>query len=211
MKPQSIRVITVGDAGSKIMMRFMNDHHPDFNAEGLVDTKGQEDSIRRFLSDTDIVVIIAGLGGKAGTEGVPVVAEIAKEFGVRTVALVTMPFKCEDPQCLQAANRGINKLEKRVDDLVAISLDKMIPNVLNAASLSDAYEIADKVLGDRLAEMIKLLRSTGVFYFRPEDLKRQAQLERKKLRAQRIYDAQVALARLEYEERLEKANSNNQK
>ncbi len=205
MKPRRVNVITIGDAGRKIMERFMEKHRPDFNAVGLVDTKGQEESIRRFLSDTDIVIIIAGMGGKAGTEGVPVIAEIAKEMGVRTVALVTIPFKCEDPERLEDADRGINQLEKSADDLIAISLDKMIPDVFSAASLNDAYEIADRVLGDRLLEMIKLLRSTGIFYLKPEELKKQAKLERKKMRAQRICEAQVTLARLEYEERVEKA------
>ena len=156
MKPRRVNVITIGDAGRKIMERFMEKHRPDFNAVGLVDSKGQEESIRRFLSDTDIVIIIAGMGGKACTEGVPVIAEIAKEMGVRTVALVTIPFKCEDPERLKNADRGINQLEKSADDLIAISLDKMIPDVLSAASLNDAYEIADRVLGDRLLEMIKL-------------------------------------------------------
>ena len=185
MKPRRVNVITIGDAGRKIMERFMEKHRPDFNAVGLVDTKGQEESIRR--------------------EGVPVIAEIAKEMGVRTVALVTIPFKCEDPERLKDADRGINQLKKSADDLIAISLDKMIPDVLSAASLNDAYEIADRVLGDRLLEMIKLLRSTGIFYLKPEELKKQAKLERKKMRAQRICEAQVTLARLEYEERVEKA------
>ena len=104
------------------------------------------DRIYEALEGADMVFITAGLGGGTGTGAAPVVAEIAKELGILTVAVVTKPFTFEGGKRLQIAEEGIAKLTEHVDSLITIPNEKLLAVLGKTTSLLDAFKAANDVL-----------------------------------------------------------------
>ncbi|GLS25572.1 cell division protein FtsZ [Marinibactrum halimedae] len=104
------------------------------------------DRIAEVLSGADMVFITAGMGGGTGTGGAPVVAEVAREMGILTVAVVTKPFPFEGKKRMAIADRGITELEESVDSLITIPNEKLLSVLGSATSLLDAFKAANDVL-----------------------------------------------------------------
>ena len=102
--------------------------------------------IRRLLEGSDMVFIAAGMGGGTGTGAAPVIAEISKELGALTVAVVTRPFAFEGPRRAKVAEAGVQELRDRVDTLITIPNDRLLSVVEKRATLTDAFKVADDVL-----------------------------------------------------------------
>ena len=104
------------------------------------------DVIAEALRGTDMLFIVAGMGGGTGTGGAPVVAEIAKEQGILTVAIVTKPFSWEGKRRTRQADEGITNLEQYVDSTIIIPNDRLQNVGDKSLSVKDAYAAADDVL-----------------------------------------------------------------
>ncbi len=104
------------------------------------------DRIVEVLEGADMVFITAGMGGGTGTGGAPVVAEIAKELGILTVAIVTKPFPFEGRKRMAIADEGIKQLQDRVDSLITIPNEKLLAVLGKATTLLDAFKAANDVL-----------------------------------------------------------------
>lgn len=104
------------------------------------------EQIRELLEDTDLLFITAGMGGGTGTGAAPVVAQIAREMGILTVAVVTKPLNFEGRQRMENATNGIEKLKKFVDTMLIIPNEKIISVVPKGTTMIKAYQIADDVL-----------------------------------------------------------------
>jgi cell division protein FtsZ len=104
------------------------------------------DTIAELLNGADMVFVTAGMGGGTGTGGAPVVAEIAKEMGILTVAIVTRPFLFEGRVRDRNALRGIENLKKNVDSIIVVPNQKLLSVVDKTVSLLDAFKTADDVL-----------------------------------------------------------------
>jgi cell division protein FtsZ len=104
------------------------------------------DRIAESLSGADMVFITAGMGGGTGTGGAPVVAEIARELGILTVAVVTRPFPFEGGKRLKIAEAGLKELEHHVDSLITIPNEKLLSVMGKNTSLLDAFAAANDVL-----------------------------------------------------------------
>lgn len=102
--------------------------------------------IAEVLSGADMVFITAGMGGGTGTGGAPVVAEIARELGILTVAVVTRPFPFEGRKRMAIAEEGIKQLKDRVDSLITIPNEKLLAVLGKTTSLLDAFKAANDVL-----------------------------------------------------------------
>ncbi|MEZ5558807.1 MAG: cell division protein FtsZ [Pseudomonadales bacterium] len=102
------------------------------------------DRIAEVLEGADMVFITAGMGGGTGTGAAPVVAEVAKDMGILTVAVVTRPFKFEKRN--DAAERGIRELQEHVDSLITIPNDKLLGVLGERASILEAFGAANDVL-----------------------------------------------------------------
>ena len=98
------------------------------------------------LRGADMVFITAGMGGGTGTGGAPVVAEIAREMGILTVAVVTRPFPFEGKKRLQVAAEGLAELQQHVDSLITIPNEKLLEVLGKNTSLLDAFKEANDVL-----------------------------------------------------------------
>ena len=105
-----------------------------------------KDDIKKLIQGSDMVFITAGMGGGTGTGAAPIIAEIAKETGALTVAVVTRPFKFEGKRHMVNAESGITELSKHVDSLIVIDNDKLLKNLGANISIVNAFNAANDVL-----------------------------------------------------------------
>ncbi|MBG7601228.1 MAG: cell division protein FtsZ [Gammaproteobacteria bacterium] len=120
------------------------------------------DHIKEQLQGADMVFITAGMGGGTGTGAAPVVAEISKELGILTVAVVTKPFRFEGGRRMQAAELGIKLLRESVDSLITIPNDKLVPVLGSNMTLLDAFKSANDVLLNAVQGISELITKPGL-------------------------------------------------
>ena len=113
------------------------------------------------LDGADMVFLAGGMGGGTGTGALPVVANIAKEAGILTVAVVTKPFSFEGKQRKQQAQEGIRNLLEMVDSLLIIPNDRLKLTSDNTLTLANAFSIADEVLHQAIESISDLIKNTG--------------------------------------------------
>ena len=120
------------------------------------------DKIMETLKGADMVFIAAGMGGGTGTGAAPVVAEIAKEMGILTVAVVTKPFPFEGKKRMNYAEQGIEALAKSVDSLITIPNEKLLKVLGPGTSLLDAFKAANNVLLGAVQGIAELITRPGL-------------------------------------------------
>ncbi|MCO6552391.1 MAG: cell division protein FtsZ [Gilliamella sp.] len=120
------------------------------------------DVIRSAIEGADMVFIAAGMGGGTGTGAAPVVAEIAKELGILTVAVVTKPFGFEGKKRMAFAEQGISELAKHVDSLITIPNDKLLKVLGRGVKLLDAFAAANGVLKGAVQGIAELITKPGL-------------------------------------------------
>ncbi|MDV3423663.1 cell division protein FtsZ [Klebsiella pneumoniae] len=121
------------------------------------------EALRAALDGADMVFIAAGMGGGTGTGAAPVVAEVAKDLGILTVAVVTKPFNFEGKKRMAFAEQGITELSKHVDSLITIPNDKLLLKVLGRGiSLLDAFGAANDVLKGAVQGIAELITRPGL-------------------------------------------------
>lgn len=120
------------------------------------------DRIREVLEGADMVFITAGMGGGTGTGAAPIVAEVAKELGALTVAVVTKPFPFEGKKRLQYAEEGISKLSHVVDSLITIPNQKLLSVLGKGVTLLDAFKAANNVLLGAVQGIAELITRPGL-------------------------------------------------
>jgi cell division protein FtsZ len=120
------------------------------------------DEIAEAISNTDMLFITAGMGGGTGTGAAPVVAQIARDLGILTVAVVTSPFTFEGAKRAANAERGIRELQKSVDSLIIVSNDKLLDVVDDNTSFEEAFNMADQVLKFGVAGISDLVAIPGL-------------------------------------------------
>ncbi len=118
--------------------------------------------IAEALKDSDMVFITAGMGGGTGTGASPVVAEIAREMEILTVAIVTRPFLFEGRRRMSVAEKGIKELREQVDTLVVIPNQRLMTEVEKRTSLLKAFEFADSVLTQATKGISDLIAVPGI-------------------------------------------------
>ena len=121
-----------------------------------------KDRIADALKGSDMVFITAGMGGGTGTGAAPVVAEVARELGILTVAVVTKPFSFEGDKRLMVAEQGINALAEHVDSLITIPNEKLLAVLGKTTSLLDAFKAANDVLFNAVQGIAELITRPGL-------------------------------------------------
>ncbi len=120
------------------------------------------DSIRSVLEGSDMVFITAGMGGGTGTGAAPVVAQVAKELGILTVAVVTKPFAFEGKKRMQIAEAGIKSLSQSVDSLITIPNNKLLSVLGKNITLLNAFKAANNVLLGAVQGIADLITRPGL-------------------------------------------------
>ncbi len=118
--------------------------------------------ISDVLDGSDMVFITAGMGGGTGTGATPVVAQVAKDLGILTVAVVTKPFLMEGRKRMEAANKGIKELSQFVDSLITIPNEKLLTVLGRDVSLLDAFKAANDVLLGAVQGIAELITRPGL-------------------------------------------------
>ena len=133
--------------------------NPDVGRDAAQEDPAQ---ITRYLEGADMVFVTAGLGGGTGTGAAPVVAALAKELGILTVAVVTKPFNFEGKKRLTQAEAGIEALRNVVDTLITIPNQRLLAVVDRGTPLIDAFRVADSVLQQAVQGISDLILVPGL-------------------------------------------------
>ena len=129
------------------------------------------DQIRESLEGTHLLFITAGMGGGTGTGAAPVIAQIAKELGILTVAVVTKPFEFEGSRRMRQAQAGIENLKEYVDSLIVILNDKLEEEVGDNATMVECFAAADDVLYKACNGIAEIIHTPGLINVDFEDLR----------------------------------------
>jgi cell division protein FtsZ len=116
--------------------------------------------IRVTLDGTHLLFITVGLGGGTGTEAVPVIARIAKEMGIETIALVTLPFSWEGVRRRRYADIGLAKLQSHVNTVIVLPNDKLLDVLGSDATLDEAFYQANETIKNTIVGMAKILMTS---------------------------------------------------
>ena len=138
---KSLEAKTVLQIGSSITKGLGAGANPDIGRQAAIEDR---DRLAEVLAGADMVFITAGMGGGTGTGAAPIIAEIAKEMDILTVAVVTKPFRFE--KRTSAADRGIQELQQIVDSLITIPNEKLLAVLGERTSMLDAFSAANDVL-----------------------------------------------------------------
>lgn len=120
------------------------------------------DEIRDHLAGAQMVFITAGMGGGTGTGASPIIAEVAHELGILTVAIVTKPFSFEGSRRMKIAEGGIAQLKSRVSSMVVILNDRLEEELGGDATVKDCFEKADEVLYNACSGIAEIVESPGL-------------------------------------------------
>ncbi|MCU4137007.1 cell division protein FtsZ [Buchnera aphidicola (Sitobion miscanthi)] len=159
---QALRKIEVGQTiqiGNNITKGLGAGANPEI---GRTSAEEDKELLKSALDGSDMVFIAAGMGGGTGTGAAPVVAEIAKELGILTVAVVTKPFNFEGKKRMIVAEQGIVELSKYVDSLITIPNDKLLKVLSRGISLLDAFSAANNVLKGAVQGIAELITRPGL-------------------------------------------------
>ena len=144
-------VIQIGETGLGAGMK------PAVGRQLAEETRGRiEDALR----GAHMVFIAAGMGGGTGTGAAPIVAQVAKEMGALTVAVVSKPFSYEGQKCMDIANEGLEELGQHVDSLIVI-LNEKLEDIYEDDTMSDWLQHADDVLNNAVAGIAEIINVPG--------------------------------------------------
>ncbi len=127
--------------------------------------------IGEVLEGADIIFLAAGMGGGTGTGATPVIAEIAREKGILTLAVVTKPFSFEGTQRMTIAQDGINRLREKVDSLVVIPNDRIFTIIQKDTPVTKAFSYIDDVLKQAVRALSELINMPGIINVDFADIK----------------------------------------
>ena len=139
---------------------------------GQAAAEESREKLKEAMYDTEMVFITAGMGGGTGTGASPVVAQIAKEAGALTVAVVTKPFMFEGAQRMRVAEEGIDTLKDYVDALIVVPNQRLLDVVDKKMTLIEAFRLADNVLGQGVQGISDLITMPGLVNVDFKDVER---------------------------------------
>lgn len=150
---------SVVQLGSQITKGLGAGANPNVGREAALEDRAQ---IENILQGADMVFITAGMGGGTGTGAAPIVAEVAREMGILTVAVVTKPFPFEGRKRMAIAEQGLKELAEHVDSLITIPNEKLLPVLGKNCSLLTAFSTANDVLLGAVQGIADLITRPGM-------------------------------------------------
>ncbi|WP_263078535.1 cell division protein FtsZ [Endozoicomonas sp. Mp262] len=159
LKKQHLQAHTHLQLGASITRGLGAGANPEVGREAAMEDR---DRIAEILSGSDMVFITAGMGGGTGTGAAPVVAQVARDMGALTVAVVTKPFSFEGRRRMQVAEEGMKELQDSVDSLITIPNEKLLPVLGRDVSLLNAFGAANDVLLGAVQGISELITRDGL-------------------------------------------------
>ncbi|MAC71610.1 MAG: cell division protein FtsZ [Gammaproteobacteria bacterium] len=155
----NLKAKTILQMGTTITKGLGAGANPEIGRQAALEDR---DQIADILSGADMVFITAGMGGGTGTGAAPIVAEVAREMGILTVAVVTRPFPFEGKKRSSIAGQGIEQLSASVDSLITIPNEKLLDVLGKEASLLEAFKAANDVLLGAVKGIADLIMHPGM-------------------------------------------------
>lgn len=156
---RKLNVSTIIQLGVELTKGLGAGTNPEIGRQAAEENR---ERIKEVLQGADMVFLTAGMGGGTGTGAIPVIAGIAREMGILTVAVVTKPFLFEGKKKQAIAEQGIAELEKYVDSLITIPNQKLLPVLGNNVSLVNAFKAANDILLDAVQGITQLIVHPGM-------------------------------------------------
>ena len=156
---KSARVRTALQIGCSITKGLGAGADPDVGRQAAMEDR---DRIHEVIEGADMLFITAGMGGGTGTGAAPIVAQVAKELGILTVAVVTKPFEMEGSKRQALAEQGIAELGKYVDSLITIPNEKLLNVLGGETTLLEAFRAANQVLQGAVQGIAELITRPGL-------------------------------------------------
>jgi cell division protein FtsZ len=153
------KIKTALQIGSDITKGLGAGANPDVGRAAALEDR---ERLIEMIDGTDMLFITAGMGGGTGTGAAPIVAQLAKELGILTVAVVTRPFEMEGGKRSRAADNGIGELSKYVDSLITIPNQKLLTVLGSSTTLLDAFKAANQVLQGAVQGIAELITRPGL-------------------------------------------------
>lgn len=132
--------------------------NPEVGRQSAEETKAE---VQEAIKGADMVFIACGMGGGTGTGAAPVIARVAKEQGILTVAVVTKPFTFEGQQRSRIAEAGLDALQKEVDALIMVPNDRLLAITAKDTSFKDAFAMCDEILRQAVEGISELITTPG--------------------------------------------------
>ena len=156
---KSIGARTILQLGTGVTKGLGAGANPEVGRQAALEDR---ERIAEVLTGTNMVFITTGMGGGTGTGAAPIIAEVAKEMGILTVAVVTRPFPFEGRKRMQIADEGIRLLSESVDSLITIPNEKLLTILGKDASLLSAFAKADDVLAGAVRGISDIIKRPGM-------------------------------------------------
>ncbi|HEX6751324.1 MAG TPA: cell division protein FtsZ [Longimicrobium sp.] len=144
--------------GQKLTRGLGAGARPEVGREALEENR---DEVRKALEGADLVFVTAGMGGGTGTGAAPLIAEMARELGALTIAIVTKPFLFEGKKRMQQAEAGLAELKRSADTMIVVPNERLLSVVGKGTTFKDALKKADEVLLHATQGISDLIRVTG--------------------------------------------------
>jgi len=157
--------LQIGKAITRGLGAGMN---PDLGRQSAEENQNE---IRDILKGADMVFVTCGLGGGTGTGAAPIIAQLAREAGALTVAVVTKPFSFEGAQRKELAERGLEDLQDKVDTIITIPNDRLLQIIDKRTSLLEAFSIVDNVLEQGVKGISEIITVPGLINVDFADIK----------------------------------------
>ena len=156
---KTVKASTIIQIGTRLTQGLGAGAKPEIGKKAAEET---ESELKEIMKDTEMVFVTAGMGGGTGTGAAPVIAKIAKDMGILTVAVVTKPFFFEGPQRMKNAQAGIEELSANVDAIVTIPNDLLLKTADKKISIKDSFKLADEVLRQGVEGIIEVIAQNGI-------------------------------------------------
>ena len=140
--------------GEKITRGLGAGSNPEIGEQAALE---DVEKIREIVQDADMVFIAAGLGGGTGTGAAPVIAQVAKDLGKLTVAVVTMPFRFEGKQRMEIARKGLERIKETADAYIVVHNQRLLEMGLPDLKLSEAFKMVDQILSKAVRGITKVV------------------------------------------------------
>lgn len=144
--------------GTTLSQGLGTNMHPSLGREAAFESY---EDIKTILQDTDMLFLIAGLGGGTGSGATPVIAKIAKEMGILVISIVTKPFSFEGKKRLQVAETGLTELKKYTNSLIVIPNDNLLPIIDKSLTLSETFMTVDNTIIELIYSIFEALYSSA--------------------------------------------------
>lgn len=138
---------------------------------GAAAAEEKREQVKEAIAGANLLFITAGMGGGTGTGAAPVIAEIAKEMGILTVAVVTKPFSFEGARRMRTAEKGIENLKDKVDSMIVILNEKLEEECPPNATMKECFETSNEVLYKACVGIAEIIHTPGTINVDFEDLK----------------------------------------